>query len=161
MKVIVLDALPQPGRHRVGGGTVGRGFHGVIANAPVDEAGLTGGLQGMAAQLGGVMGSSILRSILAARFRGLLPGELASHGLPPAVAAGVTLHKTLVDQGWLRRPVGRPGMPVVADVTHQAFLSGLRLAMIVGAAATLLGTTCGPHMRRALHPVEGSAPLPF
>src|SRR3984885_2544498 len=39
----------------------------IIANAPLDEAGLAGGLQGIAIQLGGVLGSSILGSILALR----------------------------------------------------------------------------------------------
>jgi EmrB/QacA subfamily drug resistance transporter len=133
----------------------------IIASAPVDEAGLAGGLQGIAVQLGGVLGSSILGSILAARVTGVLPGELASHGLPASVAAGVTAQKTLVDQGTVPAVGGATWHAAVAEVTHHAFLSGLRLAMIVGAVATLVGTACGPFVRRSLPPVEGSAPLPF
>jgi EmrB/QacA subfamily drug resistance transporter len=133
----------------------------IIANAPIDEAGLAGGLQGIAVQLGGVLGSSILGSILAARVTGVLPGEIARHGLPASVAAGVNAQRSLVDQGSVPAAGGATWHGAVSDVTHQAFLSGLRLAMIVGAAATLLGTACGPFMRRSVRPVEGSTPLPF
>jgi hypothetical protein len=122
---------------------------------------LAGGLQGIAVQLGGVLGSSILGSILAAQVTGVLPGELSRYGVPASVAAGVTAQKTLVDQGSVPSAGGATWHAAVASVTHHAFLSGLRLAMIVGAAATLLGTACGPFMRGSTRPVEGSAPLPF
>jgi EmrB/QacA subfamily drug resistance transporter len=133
----------------------------IIANAPVDEAGLAGGLQGIAIQLGGVLGSSILGSILAARVTGVLPGELARQHLPASVAAAVTAQKTLVDQGSVPSAGGATFHAAVAEVTHHAFLSGLRLALVVGAVATLLGTVCGPFMRRGIRPVEGTAALPF
>jgi hypothetical protein len=91
----------------------------------------------------------------------VLPGQLARHGLPASVAADVTAQKTLVDQGSVPAVGGPTWHAAVTDAAHHAFLSGLRLAMIVGAAATMLGTACGPFMRRPPGPVEGSATLPF
>jgi hypothetical protein len=118
-------------------------------------------LQGISVQLGGVLGSSILGSVLAARVSGVLPGEIARRGLPPSVADELTAQKSLIDQGSVPAAGGPTWHAAVADVSQHAFLSGLRLAMIVGAAATLLGTACGPFMRRPARSVEGSAPLPF
>jgi EmrB/QacA subfamily drug resistance transporter len=102
----------------------------IIANAPVDEAGVAGGLQGIAVQLGGVLGSSILGSVLAVRVAAVLP---ASFPIPAQV----------VEQG-IVPPRTTPGVAVAA---HAAFLSGLRLALVVAAAATLAGTLCGPWIR--------------
>jgi EmrB/QacA subfamily drug resistance transporter len=102
----------------------------IIANAPVDEAGVAGGLQGISVQLGGVLGSSILGSILAARVSALLP-----HDFP--------IPSQLVEQGIVPAGTG----PAVTAVAHAAFLSGLRLALVVAAAATLAGAVCGLWIR--------------
>jgi EmrB/QacA subfamily drug resistance transporter len=133
----------------------------IIANAPVDEAGLAGGLQGIAVQLGGVLGSSILGSILAARVLGVLPAEMARHGLPPSVAAEVTAARTVVDQGSVPSAGGARWHGAVATVSHYAFLSGLRFAMIIGAAATLVGAACGPFIRGSMAAADSTARLPF
>jgi EmrB/QacA subfamily drug resistance transporter len=122
----------------------------IIASAPVDEAGLAGGLQGIAIQLGGVIGSSVLGSVLAARVGAVLPSALARHGVPVSVAAGVTAHQDVIDQGAIPASGGTQWHEVVGSVSHQVFLSGLRVALIVGAAATLLGTVCGPFVRASL-----------
>jgi EmrB/QacA subfamily drug resistance transporter len=121
----------------------------IIANAPVDEAGLAGGLQGISVQLGGVLGSSILGSILAARVAAVLPG---SFPIPPQV----------VEQG-----IVPPGSsPAVTIVAHAAFLSGLRLALVVAAGATLAGALCGPFIRTRStstdhHPDSGDSGRPI
>ncbi len=99
----------------------------IIANAPVDEAGVAGGLQGIAVQLGGVLGSSILGTILAAR---------VSSALPPSFPVA----RQLVEQGIV--PAGTS--PATTAVAYHAFLSGLRLALLVAAAATFAGALCGP-----------------
>jgi predicted MFS family arabinose efflux permease len=133
----------------------------IIANAPVDEAGLAGGLQGISVQLGGVLGSSILGSILAARVFGVLPGELARHGVPSSIAGQVTASRSVVDQGSVPSVGGARWHVAVATVSHHAFLSGLRLAMIIGAAATLLGTACGPFIQGSVADADATAHLPF
>jgi EmrB/QacA subfamily drug resistance transporter len=114
----------------------------IIANAPVDEAGVAGGIQGIAIQLGGVLGASILGSILAARVTSVLP---RSFPVPAQVVAqGAVLPGTAAR---------------VAATAHAAFLSGLHLALIVGAAATLLGAVCGPFIRADLSQVSEDAPV--
>ncbi|HMC41329.1 MAG TPA: MFS transporter [Acidimicrobiales bacterium] len=105
----------------------------IIANAPVDEAGLAGGLQGIAIQLGGVLGSSILGSVLAARVDSVLP-----HPFPIA--------RQLVDQGVV--PAGSSA--AVTATAHASFLSGLHVALVVGGLATLVGAFCGPFIRADL-----------
>jgi EmrB/QacA subfamily drug resistance transporter len=132
----------------------------IVASAPVDEAGLAGGLQGIAVQLGGVLGAAILGSILAARVQGVLPRELAQHGIPASVAEEVTARRDLIDQGSVSSAGGAQWHQAVSDVSHQAFLSGLRLAMVVGAAATLVGTFCGPFVRASITGLESPTP-PF
>jgi EmrB/QacA subfamily drug resistance transporter len=122
----------------------------IVASAPVDEAGLAGGLQGMAVQLGGVLGASILGSILAAKVAATLPGELGRRGVPGPVAAGVTARQDLVAQGSVPSAGGARWHDSVTAASHHAFLSGLRLAMVVGAAATLVGALCGPFVRASL-----------
>jgi EmrB/QacA subfamily drug resistance transporter len=119
----------------------------VIANAPVDEAGLAGGLQGISIQLGGVLGSSILGSILALRVQEVLPGQLARHGVPGVIALQVSARRDLVDQGSVPSAGGSGWHDAVAAASHQAFLSGLHLALLIGAAATLVGTFCGPFIK--------------
>ena len=39
----------------------------IVGNAPVDDAGVAGGLQSTAVQLGGVLGTTILGSVLSSR----------------------------------------------------------------------------------------------
>jgi EmrB/QacA subfamily drug resistance transporter len=136
----------------------------IVASAPVDEAGLAGGLQGMAVQLGGVLGASILGSILAARVQAILPSELSRRGVPASVAAGVTARRDLVDQGSVPSSGGAQWHDSVSAASHHAFLSGLRLAMVVGAAATLLGAFCGPFVRASLDNMDEAgkaAPIHF
>ena len=111
----------------------------IIANAPVDEAGLAGGLQAVAIQLGGVLGSSVIGSVLAARVSAVLPRSFP-------------LARPVVDQGAV--PAGTP--PVVASTAHAAFLTGLHFALLFGALATLIGAACGPFVRADLS--ESSEP---
>jgi EmrB/QacA subfamily drug resistance transporter len=102
----------------------------IIASAPVDEAGLAGGLQGIAIQLGGVLGSSVLGSVLAARVDSVLPRPFP-------------IPRSVVDQGLV--PDGTSA--AVAHIAHSSFLSGLHLAMVIGAIACLIGAACGPFIK--------------
>ncbi|HET6875833.1 MAG TPA: MFS transporter [Acidimicrobiales bacterium] len=111
----------------------------IIASAPVDEAGVAGGLQGIAIQLGGVLGSSILGSILAARVAAVLPSKLAAFGVPSSLGVPTSV----VDQG----VVPPPGGPALTAASHAAFLSGLHLALVLAGVATLLGAFCGPFIK--------------
>jgi EmrB/QacA subfamily drug resistance transporter len=114
----------------------------VVASAPVDKAGLAGGLQGIAIQLGGVLGSSTLGLVLASRVRVDIQSEVAKQGLGPDVATQLTAMRNIVDQGSVPA-VGNPNVrTTIAAISHHAFLSGLHLALLVGGVATFAGAIC-------------------
>ena len=132
----------------------------IVAAAPVDEAGLAGGLQGLASQLGGVLGSSVLGSVLAVRVGQALSGALTAHGVPSAVAARVATHRDLVDQGVVPAAGGPHWHRAVAAASHDAFISGLHLALLVAAIATLVGAACGPFVRTPAGDDQSGRPVP-
>ncbi len=133
----------------------------IIANAPVDEAGVAGGLQGIAIQLGGVLGSSVLGSILAARVSTALGPALSAERVPAGVAASVRSMGQVVDQGGVPAVGGPEWTQSVTTASHAAFLSGLRWALLVGVAATVLGAFCGPWIKPATRELDSVAPLHF
>jgi hypothetical protein len=58
--------------------------------------------------------------------------------------------------------VGRPEWTqAVTSASHAAFLSGLRLALLIGAAATLVGAFCGPGINANLTEGDSATPMPF
>jgi EmrB/QacA subfamily drug resistance transporter len=122
----------------------------IIGNAPVDDAGVAGGLQSTGVQLGGVLGTTILGSVMSARVGSVLADQLTQAGTPDPVAAKLTAAKELVAQGVA--PV-RPGMPAplaqaVTDGSHQAFMLGLQASMVVAAAASAVGAVLAVFVRR-------------
>jgi EmrB/QacA subfamily drug resistance transporter len=120
----------------------------IVANAPVDEAGLAGGLQGVAVQLGGVLGSSVLGSVVAARVASVLVAKLTVRGVPGATVRRVNIHHALVGQGLVPSGAAAGGRAAVISGSHAAFMSGLHVAFLLGAAATLLGAVAGLFIRR-------------
>src|SRR6201999_539676 len=54
----------------------------IIGNAPVDDAGVASGLQSTAIQVGGVMGTAILGSVLTRQVGSVLVEKLTAAGVP-------------------------------------------------------------------------------
>jgi hypothetical protein len=104
---------------------------------------LAGGLQATAAQLGGVLGASVLGSVVAARARSVLSARLAAAGVGPAVTRHALAKAALVGQGL---SVSRAS--AVTQASHAAFVSGFHLALLIGSAVALLGACTGPFIRR-------------
>src|SRR5262249_9730026 len=71
----------------------------IIGNASVDDAGVAGGLQSTAVQVGGVLGTTILGSVVSSRVGSVLVGDLAAAGTPEPVAEKLSVAKELVAQG--------------------------------------------------------------
>lgn len=117
----------------------------IVGNAPVDDAGIAGGLQSTAVQLGGVLGTTILGSVLSSRVGATLPGELTSAGVPAQVASPLVATKELVAQGLSPAHLpGAPAMPsALADAittgSNAAFMAGLHTSVIVAAVAAGVG----------------------
>jgi hypothetical protein len=113
----------------------------IIGNASVDDAGIAGGLQSTALQLGGVMGTAILGSVLTSRLGSVLVGKLTAAGTPAPLAQKLTAAKELIGQG---AAPAVPGVPAavrtaVIEGSHNAFMTGLHTSMVVAAAAALAG----------------------
>jgi EmrB/QacA subfamily drug resistance transporter len=111
----------------------------IVGNAPVDDAGVASGLQSTAVQVGGVMGTAILGSVLSSAVGSALYEKLTGAGVPDAVANRLEGANELVGQGGV--PVLPEAAPVLqAAVTsgaHEAFMVGFHTSMLVGAALAL------------------------
>ena len=124
----------------------------IVGNAPVADAGIAGGVQSTATQLGGVMGTAILGSILTTHISSVLFSRLVSAGTPATVATSLDSHGAveLAGQGLAPHLSGAPAA-LQASVTtgmHAAFVSGLHTSLTVGGiialAAALLALAARP-----------------
>lgn len=130
----------------------------IIGNADVADAGVAGGLQSTAVQLGGVLGTTVLGSVMSARVGSTLVDKLVAAGTPPALAGKLAAAKDLVAQG-----VAPTGLPAVVHGSHDAFLAGLHTAMVVAATAAALGAVLALFVRRqppGIEPGSGDRALP-
>jgi EmrB/QacA subfamily drug resistance transporter len=122
----------------------------IVGNAGVDDAGVAGGLQSTAVQLGGVLGTTILGSVLSSRVGSVLIDQLTSAGSPAPIAAKLSAAKELVAQGVAPTIPGMPGplAVAVADGSHTAFMFGLHTSMVVAAVAAAVGALLAVFVRR-------------
>jgi EmrB/QacA subfamily drug resistance transporter len=130
----------------------------IVGNAPVDDAGVASGLQSTAIQVGGVMGTAILGSILSSQVGSVLFDKLTGAGVPAPVARQLEGAKELVGQG--AAPVqGVPAHLQSAVVTgsHEAFMTGLHTAMLVGGILALLAAAAALFVRRTENPGAAGA----
>jgi EmrB/QacA subfamily drug resistance transporter len=112
----------------------------IVGNAPVERGGLAGGLQSTANQLGGVLGTAVLGSVIVSGVSSALAGNLADAGVSGAAARAVEGQTELIAQGVA--PVG-PDTPAalaqaITDASFQSFMDGLHTAMYVSAGLALL-----------------------
>jgi hypothetical protein len=124
----------------------------IVGNAPVDDAGVAGGLQSTAVQLGGVMGTAILGSVLSSRIGSVLAGQLIGAGTPPALARQLASPgaQQLVAQGGAPAVRSLPAHIQAAIVTgsHDAFMTGLHTSLTVGAIIALAAAVLALFVRR-------------
>lgn len=113
----------------------------IVGNAPVDEAGVASGLQQTAVQLGGVLGTSILGSVMTAAVARVLVGNLVGAGVPLATARMVSGASAAVAQGIAPVPPGTSAVVAgaVTQASYASFVHGLHIAMIVGAVVAFSG----------------------
>ena len=127
---------------------------------PVALAGVAGGLQQVAMQVGGALGTSVLGAVMTAKVAGVLPGHMRDAGLPSPTGPQVDMMKGAISQGV--PPVSSHTPPQVARllvrVSDLSFIDGMHLAFEVSAgisfAAALLSL-----LVRAGRKVEGAAAL--
>ena len=102
----------------------------IVGNAPVQDAGVAGGLQSTAVQLGAVLGTTILGSVLSSKVGSSLTDSLTTRGVPEQIAEKLSAAGELVSKGVVPPVPGAPA-PLTAAITlgsHDAFMAGLHLA---------------------------------
>lgn len=122
----------------------------IVGNAPVDDAGVAGGLQSTSVQLGAVLGTTILGSVLSSKVGSTLGDSLTTHGVPAPIAEKLSAAGELVSKG-VTPPVPGAPTPLAQAITagsHDAFMAGLHLAMEVGAVAAAIGAVLALFVRR-------------
>ena len=132
----------------------------IVGNAPVERAGVAGGMQQTMNQLGGVIGTSVLGTVIVSGVGSHLAGRLAAAGIPhrliPALS-GVAARQG-VAQG-IAPVTARTPHALAAAITGAsklAFLDGLHRALLVGAIVAFAGALLSLLCRRG-HEVDGPA----
>ncbi len=122
----------------------------IVGNAPVELAGVAGGLQSTAMQVGGTLGTAVLGAVMAARISSLLPASWQAAHLPPLTAAQLAGLKSAVSVGAAPVPSGTPSQiaTVITDISHATFVSGMHTAFLVAGAVALAGALIGLLTRR-------------
>jgi EmrB/QacA subfamily drug resistance transporter len=112
----------------------------IVRGGPPEQAGIAAGLHATAAQVGGLLGLSVLGSIITSRVSSVLPHKLIAAGVPGHLADQLKGTARAVSQGVVPVPTG-----VSASTAHaitrgslDAFTSGLDTALVIGAAITLV-----------------------
>lgn len=122
----------------------------IVGNAPVDDAGVAGGLQSTSVQLGAVLGTTILGSVLSSKVGSTLVDSLTASAVPAPIAEKLAPAGELVSKGLAPSLPGAPA-PLAEAITHgshEAFMAGLHLAMEVGAVAAGIGAVLALFVRR-------------
>jgi len=113
----------------------------IVGNAAVELAGVAGGLQSTAMQVGGTIGTSVLGAVMSGKVASLLPANWAAAHLPalsPTQLAGV---ESLTTVGVAPTQQGIPPRvaATIADVTHATFVSGMTASFLVASVVAVGG----------------------
>jgi EmrB/QacA subfamily drug resistance transporter len=131
----------------------------IVGDIAEDDAGIAGGIQTTAIQLGGVLGTAVCGSIIGASVGAALRSDLVSSGVPAALAKRLAQKGAEVSQGLAPVPPGTTPK-VAAAITrgsHGAFMTGLHTTMLVAGIVALIGAALGPLIRSKR---SGSGPAP-
>jgi hypothetical protein len=133
----------------------------IVGNTPAELAGVAGGMQSTFMQLGGVLGSAVLGSVLSSRVGSVLADKLTGAGVPTPVSSTLLGAQEYVSQGVAPVAPGTPA-PLAQAITsgsHAAFMSGLHVALVVAAVLAFAGALLAPLIRRGESPVEGTVAI--
>jgi EmrB/QacA subfamily drug resistance transporter len=111
----------------------------VVGGAPRENAGVAGGMYSTAMQLGGLLGLSVLGTVMVDRVASALPAKLTGAGVPNMLARQFQSLASEVAQGVVPAAGKLPPATAHAFATgaHAAFASALDLAMLLTAALVL------------------------
>ena len=130
----------------------------IVGNASVELAGVAGGLQSTAMQVGGTIGTAVLGAIMSAHVDSLLPARWAAAHLPPLSAARLAEVKSATSVGVAPVTGSTPARAaeLITTVTHSTFISGMNAAFLVAAIVALVGAVIALLAKRG-HEVDSAA----
>ncbi len=134
----------------------------IIGNAPVEDAGIAGGLQSTATQLGGVMGTAILGSVLTTHVASVYVADLVGAGAPAALASRLSSAGAAQLAGQGIAPTVPHASAVQAAVTagtHAAFVSGLHTSLAIGAIVSFVAAGLALLARKGANAGAGHAAI--
>lgn len=113
----------------------------IVGNSPVKDAGVAGGLQATALQIGGALGTSVLVSLISSRVNSTLTAELTSAGVPAPMAEGLHEAKDAVAMGISPVSGDMPAQlqAAVIEGSGQAFINGVHTAALVTGTLCVIG----------------------
>ena len=122
----------------------------IVGNAPAELAGVAGGLQSTAMQLGGALGTAVLGAVMSAKIAAVLPAGWRAAHLPALSAAQLAGLKSAVSVGVAPMPPGTPAplADLITAVSHATFVSGMSAAFLVAAIVALGGAGIATLARR-------------
>lgn len=105
----------------------------IVGNAPLEHAGVAGGLQQAAMQVGGSLGTAVLGAVMASKVGSELPGKWAEAKLPPLAPDKEAALKSAAEVGIAPpAPKGAPAEMAAAikHVVQDSFMSGMGMAFM-------------------------------
>ncbi|NLU69269.1 MFS transporter [Streptomyces sp. HNM0574] len=114
----------------------------IVGNAPLEHAGVAGGLQQAAMQVGGSLGTAVLGVVMASRVDSVFPEKWADAKLPPLPPEQESAIKGAAEVG-VAPPAPKGTPEQIADamtgVVHGSFMSGMGLAFTCAGVIALVG----------------------
>jgi EmrB/QacA subfamily drug resistance transporter len=133
----------------------------IVGNAPVELAGVAGGLQSTAMQLGGALGTAVLGAVMSAKISSALPASWQAAHLPALSSGELAGVKSTVSVG--AAPVTSSTPPQLATeitgISHTVFTAGMHNAFLVAAAVALAGAVIALITKRGNDSAAGHAGL--
>ncbi len=115
------------------------GSQAVVGSAPRHLAGVAAGLQSTAFQVGGVLGTTVLGTVMASHVATVFQRHLLVAGVPLALARRLQPAARGVAEGLVPHVAGVSGAVsrAITSASLTSFTSGLQLALVVGAVVAL------------------------
>jgi EmrB/QacA subfamily drug resistance transporter len=112
----------------------------IVGGAPPGQAGIAGGMTSTAVQVGGMLGLSVLGSVIVSRVASTLPHKLTQAGVPTQLIHQLQGAGHSIAQGIVSIPRGVPASTAQAITKSDllAFTAGLDAAMAIAAAIVLV-----------------------
>ncbi|MFD1936504.1 MULTISPECIES: MFS transporter [Nonomuraea] len=128
----------------------------IVGNVDPQYAGVAGGVQQSAMQVGGALGTAILGAVMAGEIADKLPGHLG-----PAAQAIKPEQMHLLEKAAAFGTAPTQGLPaevaqLVTTAVHNSFMDGMHLAFLVSTGVAILTAVLALFVKRGSAPTEGA-----